>query len=118
MIVVDADESFAEMLKKTFQYNLLIPAHAASRVNHKVIINGGFHRYLNKVQKINSSYKGSLYQWLKGVFLALYSWNAGPFDGTNITPSEADINIEFPFTIELSPAKSREFIRTASLEPL
>ena len=53
MIVVDADGLFSGMFKKTFQETLLIPVHSFSRGNHKAIINVGFHRYLNKVQKIN-----------------------------------------------------------------
>ena len=54
MIVVDADGLFSIMFKKTFQETLLIPVHAVSRINHRSIINEIFHRYLNKVQNINS----------------------------------------------------------------
>ena len=62
MIVVDADGIFAVIFKKTFQDTLIIPVHEVSRGNHKAVINERFHRYLKKVQKINSSYKGSLHQ--------------------------------------------------------
>ena len=41
-IVVDADGFFAGTFKKTFQKTLTIPVHAATRVNHKAIINEGF----------------------------------------------------------------------------
>ena len=75
------------MFKKTFQNTLLILVHAFARGNHKEIINEGFHRYLNKVQNINSADKGSLHQWLKGVLLALYAWNSGPVDRTDIVLS-------------------------------
>ena len=57
MIVVDADEMFYGIFRKTFRGTLLIPVHAVTRGNHKVIINEGFHRYLNKPQNINSSDK-------------------------------------------------------------
>ena len=53
MIIVDADGLFSGMSNKTFQYTLLIPVHAVTRCKHKAIINEGFHRYLQKVQKIN-----------------------------------------------------------------
>ena len=68
MIVVDADELFPGMSRITFQETLLIPVHAVEMLNHKEIINEGFDRYLNKVQKINSADNGSLQQWLQGVF--------------------------------------------------
>ena len=61
------------MSKKTFQETFLIPVHAFSRGNHKAIINEGFHRYLNKIQKINSAYKVRLHQLFQGVFFALYA---------------------------------------------
>ena len=83
MIVVDADGIYG-MPRKTFQETLLILVHSVERVNHKEIIHEGFHWYLNKVQKINSAYKDSLHQWLQGVLFALYTWNAGPVDETDI----------------------------------
>ena len=73
-------EFFPGMFKKTFQETLLIPVHAVARLYHKAIINKLFHRYLNKVQKINSADKGSLHQWLQGVIFSLYAWNSGPVD--------------------------------------
>ena len=39
------------MFKITFQETLLVSLHAVVRINHRVIINEGFHWYLNKVQK-------------------------------------------------------------------
>ena len=52
-IVVDADGLFPGMFKNNFQETLLIPAHSFASGNHKAIKNEGFHRYFNKVQKIN-----------------------------------------------------------------
>ena len=56
----------SEILSKE---TLLIPVHAIIRNNHKAIVNEGFYRYFNKVQKINSVDIGSLHKWLQGVFL-------------------------------------------------
>ena len=81
---MDADRLLAGMFKKTFQETLLILVHEVARVNHKTIINEGFHRYLNKVQKINSVDKGSLHQWLQGVFFVLYDLNSVPIKRTYI----------------------------------
>ena len=82
---MDADELFTVMFKNNFQDTLLIPVHAVARRNYKMIVNEGFHRCFNKVQNINSVYKGGLHQWLQGVLFSLYTWNAGPVDRTDIT---------------------------------
>ena len=84
MIVLDGDGFIYVMFKKYFQATLLIPVHEVAIENHKAIINEGFHRYLNKVYMINSSDKRSLHQLLQGVLFALYAWNAGPVDETDI----------------------------------
>ena len=65
--------TFSGMFKKIFQETLLIPVHAVERGNHKTIRNEVFHRYSNNLQKIKWAEKGSLHQWLQGVFFALYS---------------------------------------------
>ena len=96
-----------EILKKTFQETLLIAVHAVARGNHKAIINEGFHRYLNKVQKINLAEKVILHQWLQGVSFTLYAWNAVPVEGTNISISVVVIGRELPFPIYLSPASPK-----------
>ena len=103
MIVVDVDGIFSGMLKEKLQGTLQIPVHTIARGNHKAIKNWVFHRYLNKVQKIKSADKGSLHQWLQGIFSALYAWNVGPVDGTDISLSVVYIGREFPFPIYLSP---------------
>ena len=79
-VFLDADGLFSGMFKKNFQQTLIIPVHTVARGNHKTIRNEGFHRYLNKVQNINTSDKGSLNQWSQGVLFALYAWNTGPVD--------------------------------------
>ena len=87
---------------------MLIPVNAVTRGNHKSIKNEGFHRYLNKVHKINSADKGSLNQWLQGVIFALYAWNEAPVDGSDIARLVVAIGREFPFPIDLPPERSRE----------
>ena len=87
---------------------MLIPVHAVANGNHKAIINEGFNRYFNKVQKIKSADKGSLHQWLQGVLFALYAWNEGPVDGTDIARSVVAIGREFQFPIDLSTSRSSE----------
>ena len=84
---MDADGLFSVMFKKKFLETLLIPVHVVATGNQKEIINKVIHRYLNKVQKINSSDKGKLHQWFQGVLFTLYACNAVPVDGTDIARS-------------------------------
>jgi hypothetical protein len=74
---------FCGIFTKTFD-NLGIHVEVVSRENHKAVRNGRFHRYLNRVQQINTADTGSFFQWKQGVTFALYGWNAGPIDGTII----------------------------------
>ena len=60
MFVVYSDELFSRISKKNFKETFLIPVHAITRGNHKVIVNEGFDRYFDKVQKIKSLDKGIL----------------------------------------------------------
>ena len=57
------------MFKNNFQEALLILVHAVARGNHKEIRNEGFHRYFNKVHKINSVDKVSLTNGRKAYYL-------------------------------------------------
>jgi hypothetical protein len=99
IIVVDADSKFCGIFTKTFE-NLGIHVEVVSRENHKAVRNERFHRYLNRVQQINTAETGSFFQWKQGVTFALYGWNAGPIDGTNIPRSVGAIGRDFPFPLD------------------
>ena len=62
LIIVEADTIFAGEFKGVFNI-LRIPVDSVSKENHKAVRNERFHRYLNKVQRINSADVGSLFQW-------------------------------------------------------
>ena len=87
MVVVDADELFIGVFRKTFEETLLMRVHAVGRGNQNSIINEGFHCYLKKIHKLNLAYKVSLRLWLQGLFFVLYAWNSVPVDGTDISES-------------------------------
>ncbi len=101
LVIVDDGKTFAGVFKELFA-RLLIPVQAVGKGNHKAVRNEMFHRYLNKVEKINTANTGTQQQWLQGVFFALYGWNAGPVDGTDIPRSVVAIGREFPFPIDLA----------------
>jgi hypothetical protein len=107
LVIVDADSLFAGVFKQLFQI-LRIPVDAVSRENHKAIRNERFHRYLNKVQRINTADVDSLFRWKQGVLFSLYAWNAAPIDGTDLPRSVVAIGRDFPFPIDLSTATARD----------
>jgi hypothetical protein len=100
LIIFDAGSEFAGPMREMCQ-QLAIPFHQVSKENHKAILCERFHRYLNKVQTINSADSQSLDQWMMGVMFSLYAWNAAPMDGTNIVKSFAAKAKEFHFPIDL-----------------
>ena len=85
---------------------LFILVNAVSRENCNSIRIEEFYWYLNKVQKINSADKVSLYQWWQGLFLC--ACNLGPVDRNDIDRPLVAIGIESPFTIDPSPSRSGE----------
>ncbi len=107
VIYVDADNKFAGFFKQVFT-QMLIPVVAVSRENHKAVRNERFHRYLNKVETINTADTGSLHKWVQGVFFAIYAWNADAVDGTDIPRCIPAFGREFPFPIDIKPLTSAE----------
>jgi len=107
LLIVDADSLFAGTFLQLFQL-LGIPVQAVSRENHKAIRNERFHRYLNKVQRINTADTNSMFLWKQGALFALYAWNAGPVDGTDIARSTVAMGRDFPFPIDLTTAHSHD----------
>ena len=105
---MDTDELFWDIQENISGDLTNIGTCSSKDQTHKAILNKVFHRYLNKVQKINSAGKISLHQWLQGIFFVLYGWIAGQVEGTDIYQSVLAIGRELPFTIDLSPAMVRE----------
>jgi hypothetical protein len=101
LVVVDAGGEFAGIFREMCR-TLLIPIDTAAPENHKAVRNERFHRYLNKVQRINTANKDSMHQWKQGTLFALYAWNAAPIDGTDIPRSYVALGRAFPFPIDLA----------------
>ena len=75
--------------------------HLVTKGNHKAILSERFHRYLNKVERIHAANCETVDEWIKGVHFAVYAWNAGPIDGTNVSRSYAAMGREFPFPVDV-----------------
>jgi hypothetical protein len=74
--------------------------HVVSPEQHEGILCERYHRYLNKVQKINGIQTVDYQEWMKNVLLAGYAWNAAPINGRNIIRSFAAKGREFRFPLE------------------
>ena len=103
LVFMDANSLFKDMFLKTFQL-LRVLCQAVALENHKAVWNENFHRYLNKVECINSADTASLWRWKQGVLFACYAWNSSPIDGTDVPRSQVAIRCHFPFLIDLSLA--------------
>ena len=102
LVIVDDDSKFKGFFIAMLT-NIGMAIDPVSPQNHKAVRNERFHRYLNKVETINTADKSSFTQWLQGVMFAMYAWNASPVDGTNIPRSVAAIGKEIPFPIDIKP---------------
>ena len=99
---MDAYRVLYALFKNIFSEILKIPVHAVARENKKAARNDRFHFYLNKVDKVNPPGKGSLRQWIQGIFFSIYAWSAGPVDGTDIYWYFVELGKELPFNINMS----------------
>jgi hypothetical protein len=72
LVTVDATVCSQGAFKQLFQI-LRIPVDPVSQENHKAIRNEMFHRYLNKVQRINTADVDSLFRWKQGALFSLYA---------------------------------------------
>ena len=100
MIVIDAGSEFAGILKQVCNV-LGIWYYAVSRGNHKAVLSKRVNKYLNKCQQIHYANTETMEEWAKGIMFAVYAWNAGPINGTDIIQSFAAIGREFPLLIDI-----------------
>jgi hypothetical protein len=66
-----------------------------------------FHRYLNKVQRIQGLDTADFSIWMMNVYFAMYAWNASPIDGTDIVRSFAAKarTFNFPLDVQEEPIR-------------
>lgn len=109
LVITDSGSEFAGALQVLCQ-NIGIPHYTVSKGNHKAIICGRFHKYMNKVQKIHAADCETFQDFMLGTIFAVYAWNSAPVDGTDVVRSYAAIGREFPFPIdfERDPITPRE----------
>jgi len=99
LIIVNADKTFCSAFQTLF-YELRVQIHTVTIENHVAVLNEHFHKYLYKVEKLNTD-TNNMVLWKQGMLFAVYAWNASPLDGTDLPRSQAAIGSDFPFPIDL-----------------
>ena len=98
-VLIDEGSEFKGKLVKLFEF-LEIPFEVVSPEEHQGILCERFHRYLNKVARIQGLDNENHEEfYLSGLF-ATYGWNSAPIDGTNIQRSFAAKARTFRFPID------------------
>ena len=101
LVIIDAGSENKGLLISMCT-NLGVIFHVVAPEDHNGILCERFHRFLNKVQKIQAADTQSFTQFVQGVLFASYAWNAAPIDGTNIFRSFAAKSRHFPFPIQIT----------------
>jgi hypothetical protein len=87
--------------------HLGVPFHVVSPEQHQGILCERFHRYLNKVQRIQGLDTADFSIWMMNVYFAMYTWNASPIDCTDIVRSFAAKahTFNFPLDVQEEPVR-------------
>ena len=106
MVLLDADSLFKMDLQFLLD-TLGIPFHIVSAEQHEGILCERFHRYLNKVQRINGLDTKDHSNWMMNTAFAAHAWNASPIDGTDIMRCfvAKARNFHFPLDVQEEPAR-------------
>ena len=100
IVLIDAGSEFAGMVEQVCNM-ISVQYYKVTRGNHKAIISERVNKYINKIQKIHRSNTETYQDWIKGIMLGLYAWNAAPIDGLDITRSFAAMGREFRLPIDM-----------------
>ena len=84
LVLIDKDSLFGNVLK-TMLDELSIAYKEVSPEQHEGILCERFHRYLNKVQKIQGLEMRDHKPWMLNSLFATYAWNAGPIKSIGVT---------------------------------
>jgi hypothetical protein len=106
MVILDQDSLFKTDLVDILDH-LGVPFHVVSPEQHEGILCERFHRYLNKVQRIQGLDTADFSIWMMKLYFAMYAWNASPIDGTDIVRSFAAKarTFNFPLDVQEEPVR-------------
>lgn len=105
VVVIDDGSPFKSTFKELCDI-LRIKYWVLARSNHKGLIVERFHRFLNKIQTIDGTNRGTHDGFIRTAKTAQFAWNSAPIDGTDVVRSLAAVGraFRFPLDVELSPS--------------
>jgi predicted protein tyrosine phosphatase len=86
MVLIDKDSLFKRDLIEVLE-QLQVNYHVVAPEQHEAILCERFHRFLNKVQRIQGLDINDHSKWMMNILLATYAWDASPIDGANLVRS-------------------------------
>ena len=100
LILLDGDSAFKGVLVQMctilgVRYRV-VPPEA-----HNAVMIEGYHRFLNKIQRIHQANTRSYENWKLGMLFAAYAWNASPVDGLDVIRSFAAKARTFRFPLDI-----------------
>jgi len=105
VVVINDGSPFKSTFKELCNI-LRIKYWVLAHANHKGLIIERFHRFLNKVETIAGTDRGTHNGFIRTAKTAQFAWNSAPIDGTDIVRSLAAVGraFRFPLDAELSPS--------------
>ena len=107
VVVIDDGSPFKGVFKELCDI-LRIQYWVLARKNHKGLSVERFHRFMNKVETIAGTDRGTHDGFIRTAKTAQFAWNSAPIDGTDVVRSLAAVGraFRFPLDVELSPSPS------------
>ena len=105
VVVIDDGSPFKSTFKELCDI-LRIRYWVLARANHKGLTVERFHRFVNKVETIAGTDRGTHNGFVRTAKTAQFAWNSAPIDGTDVVRSLAAVGraFRFPLDVELSPS--------------
>jgi hypothetical protein len=100
MVLLDADSLFKQDLIVLLD-ELGVGFHVVSAEQHEGILCERFHRYLDKVQRLQGLDTKEYSNWMMNTSFASYAWNGSPIDGTDIIRAFAAKARTFHFPLDV-----------------
>jgi Integrase zinc binding domain len=100
LVLLDADSLFKQDLIVLLD-ELGVGFHVVSAEQHEGILCERFHRYLNKVQRLQGLDTKAYSNWMMNTSFASYAWNGSPIDGSDIIRSFAAKARTFHFPLDV-----------------
>ena len=100
VVVLDDGSPFKGVFKEMCDI-LHIKYWVLGRSNHKGLSVERFHRFVNKVERIAGTDRGTHNGFIRTAITAQFAWNSAPIDGTDAVRSLAAVGREFRYPLDV-----------------